>query len=147
MRSRVLVVGLCLLASRAHAEPQSLKGAYSEYETVALDDAERLLDARVDAAPEGKIIERIDFVRIDPIETNISGLHQEARARFVLEPEALTFGATYAIPRLEGRWLALTADANAVVGRETGSVEGGYGSVSAERPLFASRTEWAWSTT
>ncbi len=244
-------MGLALAAFgelRAAAEPTSLTGAYSEYETIAINDAEKKLGLHVDGSPEGKIIERIDFVRIDPVdehdplpraldyahttskafvirrnllvaegqrwrtvlvdesarnlrklrqlslvvcvamagsqpdrvrlvvitkdvwslyvdfdlavtsggleqltlepkESNLAGIHHEATGRFILEPKTMSFGGAYRVPRLEGRWLSVDVDMNAVVNRDSGALEGGYGSVMAERPLFSSRTEWAWSST
>jgi hypothetical protein len=235
-----------VLARGAGAEPASITGAYSEYETVAIRDAGAALGARVDPRPDGKTIERIDFVRLDPVdahdplpsaldavhvtskeyvirrallvaegerwrsvtvdesarnlrklaplslvvcvamtgsspdrvrlvvitkdvwslyvdfdlaltsgglesltlepkETNIAGMHHAGGLRFILEPKTLTLGANYAVPRVDGRWLSVTVDANAVVNRDSGALEGGYGSVLAERPLFSSQTEWAWS--
>jgi hypothetical protein len=225
----------------------SLTGAYSDYERLAIRDAEKALGARVDPSPEGKTIERIDFVRLDPIdandplpsaldhvhttskvhvlrrtilvtegqpwrtvlvdesarnlrrlqqlslvvcvpmngsspdrvrlvvltkdvwslyvdfdlavtsgglesldlepkESNIAGLHHAALGRFVLEPRTVTLGAGYEIPRLDGRWLTLAVDANAVIDKASGAVEGGFGSANVQRPLFSSRTDWSWAT-
>jgi hypothetical protein len=249
LRLRIATIAalLCALASRrAGADPRVLAGAYSEYEQRAIRDAESALGARVEPSPEGKLIERIDFVRLDPIdsrdalpsavdvvhttskpfvlrrelqvregdawrtalvdesarnlrrlpqlslvvcvplrgsaedrvrlvvltkdvwslyvdfdlavtggglesltlepkESNIAGLHHTGLGRFVLEPKALTLGASYEIPRVDGRWLDLVVDGNVVVNRATGDLEGSYGSTSIERPLVSSRTEWAWS--
>ncbi len=246
MRLRTISFFVCL-ATTASAEPTSLTGTYSAYEEGAIRAAEARLGRRRDPSPEGKTIERIDFVRLDPIEprdplpvaldvlhstsrehvvrrnllvaegqpwrgvlvdesarnlrklrqlsvvvcvpvtgstpdrvqllvitkdvwslyvdfdlamtsgglesltlepkeTNIAGLHHAALARFVLEPRTMTLGATYEIPRVEGRWLSVAVDANAVVNRDDGAIEGGYGSAKVQRPLFSSRTDWAWST-
>ena len=235
-----------LAARTAHADPQSVTGAYSTYEQQAIRDAEGELHAAIDPAPEGKSIERIDFVRLDPIdrhvglplgidavhttskpwvlrremvvregepwravtvdesarnlrklpqlslvlcvpmrgstpervrlvvitkdvwslyvdfdlavtggglesltlepkESNVAGLHHTALGRFVLEPKTLALGASYEVPRLDGRWLDVLVDGNVVVNRESGQLEGSYGTASVERPLVTSRTEWAWS--
>lgn len=245
--SLICACALSIAAPAARAEPESRTVAYSEYELQAIHDAERDLGAQLDAAPEGKIIERVDFVRLDPIdrhdplptaldvlhttsreytlrrallvgegeawrgvvvdesarnlrrlrqlslvvcvpmtgsasdrvrmvvitkdvwslyvdfdlavtsgglesltlepkESNIAGTHHVALGRFVLEPKTVTAGARYEIPRLDGRWLAVAADANAVINRDTGHFEGAYGTAYAERPLFSSKAEWAWST-
>jgi hypothetical protein len=240
-------LALALAVARvASADPQSLTGAYSTYEQQAIADAAKDLESHLDPAPEGKIIERIDFVRLDPIdrhdalptavdvvhttsrpwvlrrellaregqpwrsvtvdesarnlrklpqlslvlcvpmqgstsdrvrlvvitkdvwslyvdfdlavtgggiesltlepkESNIAGLHHSALGRFVLEPQTFALGASYQIPRLDGRWIGLAVDGNVIVNRATGQPEGSYGSASVERPLVTSRTEWAWA--
>ena len=241
-----LALALALEARPASAEPRSLTGAYSDYERQAIRDAEAELGVHLDAAPEGKTIERIDFVRLDPIdrhdalptaidvvhttsrpwvlrrevlaregqpwqaviidesarnlrklpqlslvlcvpmqgttservrlvvitkdvwslyvdfdlavtggglesltlepkEANIAGIHHSALGRFVLEPQTFALGASYEIPRLDGRWIGLAVDGNVIVNRASGQPEGSYGSAGVERPLVTSRTEWAWS--
>lgn len=227
-------------------EPASLTTAYSDYEMVAIHDAEARLGVTLDPSPEGKTIARIDYLRLPPVdphdplpaginaahattreyvveralfvkkgdryrkaivdesarslrslrqlslvvcapvradredtvrlvvitkdvwslyvdfdlaltsgglesltlepkETNIAGTHHAATGHFVLEPKTVTVGASYEIPRLEGRWLAFSADASAIVHRETGELEGGTVATKIQRPLFSSRTAWAWS--
>ncbi len=236
-----------LFAGIASADPRSLTGGYSPYEEQAIRDAEIELGASVEPSPEGKTVERIDFVRLDPIdsrdplprafdavhttsrvsvlrheifvkegdswkkhdvdesarslrlvpqlslvlcvpmrgstsnrvrlvvitkdvwslypdfdveatsgglesltlepkEMNLAGLHHSVVARFVLRPLSYSLGASYEVPRVDGRWLALVVDANAIVNRASGAVEGGYGSASITRPLYSSRTRWAWTT-
>lgn len=236
-----------LFARPAAADPMSLTGAYSSYESQAIEDAEAKLRTRVDPSPDGKTIERIDFMRLDPVdshdplpiaidvlhttsrvrvlrhellvsegqrydkvavdesarnlralpqlslvvcvpmrgsregtvrlvvitkdvwslyvdfdvaatsgglelltlepkETNIAGLQHTALARLILRPLSVSLGASYEIPRLDGRWLDLLIDGNVILNRQTGAAEGSFGSVTVQRPLFSSRTEWAWST-
>lgn len=53
---------------RAETQPISLTGRYSPYEVTAIRGAEQALNARVDASPEGKLVERVDLVGLDPIE-------------------------------------------------------------------------------
>lgn len=227
-------------------EPASLTTAYSDYEMIAIHDAESRLGVTLDPRPEGKTIERIDFLRLPPVdrhdplpaainaahtttkeyvvrrslfvkegdrfrkaivdesarslrslrqlslvvcapvtgshddtvrlvvitkdvwslyvdfdlaltsgglesltlepkETNIAGIHHAASGHFVLEPKTVTAGASYEIPRLDGRWLSLSTEANAIVNRDSGELEGGNVATRVQRPLFSSRTEWAWS--
>jgi hypothetical protein len=236
-----------LLARAAAAEPQSLTGAYSPYEQQAIGEAETALGARVDPAPDGKIIESVELIRLDPIdphdplpvaidvvhttsrehvlrrellvregrtwstvaadesarnlrklpqlslvvcvpmvgsapdrvrfvvitkdvwslyvdfdlavtsgglesltlepkESNVAGLQHTALARFVLQPETLSLGASYRVPRLDGRWIDLLVDGNVVVNRTSGEPEGTFGTATVGRPLVTTRTEWAWST-
>jgi hypothetical protein len=246
-RAGVLGVAVLLVAAGVRADPRSLTYRYSEYEELAIHDAEAELQTALDPSPEGKTIERIDFVRLDPIdrhdplptaidvvhttsrakvlrreilvkegdpwkgvlvdesarnlrtlpqlslvlcvpmrgraaggvrlvvitkdvwslyvdvdiaatsggieqldlepkETNVAGLHHTALGRFVLEPATYSLGASYEIPRLEGRWLDLLVDGNAIINRASGVVEGSYGTASITRPLYSAHTEWAWST-
>ena len=87
----------------------------------------------------------LESLLVEPTETNIAGTQQTALARFTLNPDRYSLGATYRIPRLEGLWLAFVADANIYLNRHTGQPEGSYGSASIGRPLYSTRTEWAWS--
>jgi hypothetical protein len=248
LRSFVFMVAASLLAGGiAHAQPRSVTGSYSPYEERAIHDAEADLRTRVDPRPEGKKIERIDFIRLDPIdrrdplpealdavhatsrvpvlkhellvregdvwtkamvdesarnlrlvpqlslvlcvpmlgstpgtvrmivitkdvwslyvdfdfsvtpgglelldlepkETNIAGLHHTALARFILQPASYSLGASYEVPRLDGRWLDLLLDGNVIVNRATGQLEGSYGSARITRPLYSSHARWAWTT-
>ena len=248
-RARLILAAVLLLsyARAASADPQSVTGAYSPYEQQAIGEAEKELGARLDPSPDGKLIESIELVRLDPIdphdplpvaidvvhttsrphvlrrellvregqlwrsviadesarnlrklpqlslvvcvpmvgstpdrvrfvvitkdvwslfvdfdlavtsgglesltlepkETNVAGLHHTALARFVLQPETLSLGASYRVPRLDGRWIDVLVDGNVVLNRASGEPEGTFGTVAARRPLVTSRTEWAWST-
>ncbi len=238
---------LFLVAARASADPASITGRYTDYEEQAIHDAESELGTTVVEQPEGKRIERIVFVRLDPIdphdplpmrldsvhatsrarilqhellvregdvwnktmvdesarnlrllpqlslvlivpmrgstpdsvimvvitkdvwslyvdfdiqatsggiemldlepkETNLAGLQHTVLGRFVLTPDTYSLGASYEVPRLDGRWLDLLFDGNVIVNRASGQPEGTYGSASITRPLYSSLTKWAWTT-
>jgi len=66
---RVLVAGLGVCAA-AHAEPppRSLSGGYSGYELEVIRQAEQSFESRIDPDPEGKRIEGVEWVGLDPIE-------------------------------------------------------------------------------
>ena len=88
-RLRILVcAALSFVAGRAWADPLSLTGAYSGYEQQAIHDAEADLRAHLEPAPEGKAIERIDFVRLDPIDRHDSAARRAStrstRRRFAI---------------------------------------------------------------
>jgi hypothetical protein len=76
------------------AAPMSLTSGYSPYEIQAIHDAEQRFGAHVDPSPEGKTIERVDFVRLDPIDPHdpappvLDIVHTTTRA-FVLRRELL----------------------------------------------------------
>jgi hypothetical protein len=82
------------VARGAAADPQSLTGAYSAYEQQAIRDAVRDRHGVVEQSPEGKTIERIEFVRLDPIDRHdglpmvIDALHTTSRP-WVLARELL----------------------------------------------------------
>ncbi len=248
-RSVLLAWALGLSTSRAgaqsEAQPVSLTGRYSPYELAAIRGAEEALGARVDPAPEGKLVERVELVGLDPIEprdplptafnvvhvrtrdyvitrelllrpgeryskvladesarnlraspqfslvvcvalngsapdrvrlvvitkdvwslifnvdfdadnkglsrlllepqeSNLFGTHHALFARFSYDPAAWSLGADYRIPRLDGRWLTLVVDANAIVNRSNGAVEGSFGAVQVERRFRSSRSPWSW---
>jgi hypothetical protein len=86
----------------------------------------------------------IDQFSIQPSETNFLGTHQILGATFVLEPNAYTVGLSYFVPRLDRSRIALTASADVMVNRDSGSPEGTYGQLTTGQPLFSGSTEWAW---
>jgi hypothetical protein len=96
MLGRATCAGVVSLfvAYRVAAAPKSLTSGYSPYETQAIDDAELRLGTHVEPSPEGKTIERIDFVRLDPIDPRdpapqvLDIIHTTTRA-FVLRRELL----------------------------------------------------------
>jgi hypothetical protein len=80
-----------------------------------------------------------------PQETNFLGLHHTAQTRFQLQPESLTIGVGYNIPRFGYSWIGAGASAAIIVNRRSGTPEGSGVSVSAGQPLYSTRAEWAWS--
>jgi hypothetical protein len=82
---RAACSGIVLVAGTVDAQPSSLTTGYSTYETQAIHDAENALHGQVDPLPEGKPIERIDFVRLDPIDRHdpapvlLDGVHTTSR--------------------------------------------------------------------
>ena len=88
----------------------------------------------------------LEYLLIQPSETNIFGSQQTILGRYTYLPESHSFGFGYRVPRLDGRWLYFSADGNVIVNRRTGNAEGSFGGVSITRPLYSSLTEWAWST-
>lgn len=251
---RAALAGALLLAAggwtpptAAEESPASVTIAYSAYELAAIRDAESLLGARVDPEAEGKIVESVETVRLDPIEkkdpapialnavhvttkeevilhevllrvgepyrkvtadesarnirrfmkvsvvaivpmtgstadrvrlvvitkdvwsliadvdfhvtsggmehmmleveeTNLFGRQVELSGHSIIQPESVAFGAAYKAPRFFGRWLSFHAEGNVIVNRRSGDPEGSFGDARIERPLFSSRTNWAWNT-
>lgn len=94
--SALLLATLLSAPPLAHAQraPSFVAGKYSAYEQEAIRQAEAQLGAVVDASPEGKLIESIEVIVLDPIEARdplprvLNGLHVSTR-RFVIERELL----------------------------------------------------------
>jgi hypothetical protein len=86
----------------------------------------------------------LENLDLEPKETNLGGRQQLLLARFTLQPLSYSVGAETIAPRLAGRWLTLTADANVILNRASGSPEGSFGTASIERPLHSTLTEWSW---
>ena len=69
-----------------------MTGAYSTYEEQAIRDAEGSLGRTVDPSPEGKLVEAVELVRLDPIDRHdplpeaIDAVHTTSRA-YVLRRE------------------------------------------------------------
>jgi hypothetical protein len=72
-------------ASDEDTDPSSYTGEYSAYESEAIQDAVRTLGSPIDPSPEGKIIERIEIITLDPVETRdptpswLNALHSTTR--------------------------------------------------------------------
>jgi hypothetical protein len=89
----------------------------------------------------------LDELVLEPAETNFLGTHQILGATFILQPATYTIGPQYTIPSVGRTRVAMQAYANAMINRETGSLEGSYGSLVAGEPLYSGKTEWAWDST
>ncbi len=88
---------------------------------------------------------RLQYLLLQPAEENLLGTHQQILGNFVLDPATIALGGQYAIPRIAGSRIALSAGASVVLNRGTGQAEGSYGSFTYSQPLYSTRTEWAWS--
>jgi hypothetical protein len=86
----------------------------------------------------------LEELEIHPEERNLFGRHQTVSATFILEPSAYTLGVGYTIPRIGESRVAVVAQANMMVNRDSGATEGSYGSLVAGQPLYSAQTEWAW---
>ena len=87
---------------------------------------------------------RLQYLLLQPSEQNLVGTHQQILGNFVMDPATISVGASYVMPRIAGSRIRASVSASAVVNRETGRVEGSYGSFSYGQPLYSTRTKWAW---
>jgi len=88
---------------------------------------------------------KIEYLSLHPSEENLFGAHHGAALQFALEPSSYELGARYVVRRLLGSRVALTASGGLIFHRDSGDVEGSYGSLSVGQPLFSTRTQWAWT--
>ncbi len=79
-----------------------------------------------------------------PQETNLFGLHHVLRTQFTLQPESYTLGAGYRVPRFGLSWVGASAEAGIVMNRQRSEPEGYSWRAAVARPLYSTRTEWAW---
>ncbi|WP_437285200.1 hypothetical protein [Sorangium sp. So ce406] len=86
----------------------------------------------------------LEYLFLQPAETNLFGVHHTIAAQLALDPGALSLGVAYAMPRVGGSRVRLRTELNAIVGRETGELEGSSGTFVYGQPLYATEAEWAW---
>ncbi|WP_437730992.1 hypothetical protein [Sorangium sp. So ce1335] len=86
----------------------------------------------------------LEYLFLQPAETNLFGVHHTIAAQLALDPGALSLGLAYAMPRVGGSRVRLRTQLNAIVGRETGALEGSSGEFVYGQPLYATEAEWAW---
>ncbi|WP_438014591.1 hypothetical protein WMF18_27305 [Sorangium sp. So ce315] len=86
----------------------------------------------------------LEYLFLQPAETNLLGVHHTIAAQLALDPGALSLGVAYAMPRVGGSRVRLRTELNAILGRETGALEGSSGAFVYGQPLYATEAEWAW---
>ncbi|WP_437567406.1 hypothetical protein [Sorangium sp. So ce542] len=87
---------------------------------------------------------KLEYLFLQPAETNLFGIHHAIAAQLTLDPGALSLGVAYAMPRIGGSHVRLRTELNAIVARETGALEGSSGAFVYGQPLYATEAEWAW---
>ena len=88
---------------------------------------------------------RLQRLSLQPTEENLFGTHQVVLANFYLDGATMQLGGTYTVPRVAGSRLRASGGANVILSRETGQPEGVVGSLVYEKPLYSTRTPWAWN--
>ncbi len=88
---------------------------------------------------------KLQYLLLQPSEENFLGTHQSVLANFILDPATYTFGGRYLIRRVAGSRIQLDASASAIVNRDSGKVEGGYGTFLYGQPLYSTQAKWAWN--
>ncbi|NUP10175.1 MAG: hypothetical protein HOW73_29345 [Polyangiaceae bacterium] len=88
--------------------------------------------------------DQLEYLLLAPSEENLAGLHHAASLRFELQPDTYAFGASYKVPRIGGSWVSGAVSTNFIVNRDTGDLEGSFGTFSYGQPLYSTRAEWSW---
>ncbi|XXX73561.1 hypothetical protein WMF30_38555 [Sorangium sp. So ce134] len=86
----------------------------------------------------------LEYLFLQPAETNLFGIHHAVAAQLTLDPGALSLGVAYTMPRIGGSHVRLRTELNAIIERETGALEGSSGTFVYGQPLYATEAEWAW---
>lgn len=80
-----------------------------------------------------------------PQETNLFGRHHTLNGSFLYQPESLSFGAGYKIPRFGTSWIGASAAGLVTINRRRSEPEGASVALKVGQPLASTRAEWAWS--
>jgi hypothetical protein len=83
---------------------------------------------------------------LEPKESNLLGLHHLLFVRYDQRPDQYSLGVSYTIPRFDGQFVSLMIDGNVIVNRDSGTAEGSYGAVQAQRVPRSTRDPWSWFT-
>ncbi len=86
----------------------------------------------------------LDYLYLQPSEQNVFGTHHVAALDFTLYPLSYSLGGLYRLPWVAGTRTQASANLGVVVNRARDRAEGSYGTLVLTRPLFSTRTEWAW---
>ncbi len=86
----------------------------------------------------------LEQLTLKPNERNVAGLQQVATGLFIMDPSTYTLGGGYQFPRLDSSRIALVANADVVLNRSTGVVEGSGGDLTAGEPLYSGLADWSW---
>jgi outer membrane protein assembly factor BamA len=89
----------------------------------------------------------IDFLSFQPTERNLFGTGRQVYGTVIFTATNYTLGAGFVEPRLGGTRLRLSASANAIIGCDSGEVEGSSGTFQYALPLYSSSAKWAYATT
>ncbi len=86
-----------------------------------------------------------NYFWMTPSEQNFLGYNQQLSLHFYIDRAVYALGEIYRVPRLFGSRLALLEFLALRVNHESGEVEGGFGEVVLERPLFSLSSRWGYS--
>ncbi len=88
--------------------------------------------------------DQLEYLLLAPSEENLAGLHHSGSLRFELQPDIYAFGLSYRVPRIAASFVQASVSTNFIVNRESGALEGSFGSFAYGLPLVNTRSEWSW---
>lgn len=83
---------------------------------------------------------------LQPSEENLFGRHKILNANVFLDRATYSLGLGFVDPRIGGSRLQAAVSANVVWNCRTNEVEGSNGTFLYGKPLYSTRTKWAWTT-
>lgn len=86
----------------------------------------------------------LEGLTLEPSETNFLGTQQTVGLLFTWLPRSYSLGALYSSPHFFASHVVATVDLGLIMNSTTGSREGSFADLVIGRPLWSSRTEWAW---
>ncbi|HEX7669810.1 MAG TPA: hypothetical protein VF395_09515 [Polyangiaceae bacterium] len=89
---------------------------------------------------------KLQTLVLQPSEENLFGHHKTVNANVVFTPATYTLGLGFVDPRIGGSRLTTSGTANAVFNCRTGNLEGSNGAFLYGKPLYSTKTRWAWTT-
>ncbi len=89
---------------------------------------------------------KLAFLFLQPSEENVFGRHKNVSTLFRYEPDTVAVGLGYTDRRLWGSRIGWNVNGNVIVNRGTGRTEGSFGSLRYAKPLYSTRSKWAWGT-
>ena len=87
---------------------------------------------------------QFNWFYVTPSEQNFLGYNQQLSFHYYMDRDVQAIGEIYQVPRLLGSRLALSQMAAVRINHHSGELEGGWASVSVQRPLFSLETRWAY---
>ncbi len=88
----------------------------------------------------------VDYLAVTPTESNLFGTGRQLFWSLEFGRRNYSVGLGFYEPRLAGSRTRITAQGAIVLNCDTGEVEGSSGSFQYSRPLYSTRTKWAYST-
>jgi hypothetical protein len=88
----------------------------------------------------------IDYLSVSPTESNLFGTGRQLFGTLEFNRRTYSVGLGFYEPRLAGTRTRISVQGDLMFNCETGDIEGSSGSFQYSRPLYSTRTRWAYST-
>lgn len=87
----------------------------------------------------------LEYLLLAPSEENLLGTHQTVTAKLELQPDTLSVGGGYRLPRAFGTRASGATSAAVILNRDSGQPEGSTGELAWGMPLRSTEDEWGWA--